>query len=211
MITLTFQHPQIGMLASFGDVHSAVLKGHWSVAATISAEKARDLKGQQDALDALAVESRLTFEPDDAAPHVTTSLDGDVLTVQAETEGLISGALDLYMRLLCGQWRELDWVCALNSVTDRAAGFDAQETVQIRNAYGRYAIRQHPLSQDQWPDHIAAAISIAQSTLPARIAYHAYKFLGGGTPGGPTFSLPDGPLVVRDADGAVIDRIRSYA
>ena len=210
MIELTFQHPHIGTLAAFGDVHSAVLKGHWSVAATISAEKARDLKGQQAALDALAVASGLTFEPEDAAPHVTTVLNGDVLTVRANTEGLISGALDLYMRLLCGQWRELDWMSALNSATDRASAYNPDDIVQIRNGYGRYGQRQHPLAADQWPDHIFAAISIAQSTLPARIAYHAYKFLGGGTPGGPTFSLPSGPLVVRDADGAMIDRIRSY-
>jgi hypothetical protein len=218
-VVVTIRHPRVALIEPFTTTIDAVLRGDWAIAARLCAKKASDLAGQQAALTRKTRESGLTFAPSAHTTFDMVILEQDALTVEADTVGHVAGALDLYMRILCGQWSEMDYHCALRSGTGRAPGYEPYSLLTIRCAYGNARSSMlapttpggkatyKPLGHDEWPDHPHASVGIAEAVLPARIAYWAYKLLGGGAPGGPTFSLPDGPLSV-EVDGQTINRIR---
>lgn len=219
--TVTIRHPKAALIEPFTTTVDAVLRGDWAIAARLCAEKASDLAAQQAALRRAARASGFTFAPPDFTTFPLVVVEQDALTVEAEKVSHVTGALDLYMRILCGQWDEMDYWCCLSSATDRDPAFDRYSLLLIRSEYGNARNPMlrgktpgarpvyKPLEPTEWPDHPHASIGIAESVLPARIAYWAYKMLGGGAPGGPTFSLPDGDLSV-EVDGEPVDRIRAY-
>lgn len=200
MTTVTLIHPHADLLANIGEVHAAVHAGQWGIAADLCADKALDLSGQRDALNQYAATSGLPFTTDDDEPRIVAHVTGpDTLTLDGELPE-IRAALDLYMRLLCGQWLELARMLGAPPRTRRRTSDDTDDLLHIRQRYGRVADdtltnrRRHPLADNEWPSHPSAYISIASAPLAARVGYHLYKDLEGGA--SPTFPLPGGPVRV---------------
>jgi hypothetical protein len=206
MPTVTLIHEHAHLLSNLGEVHTAVHTGRWSIAADLCADKALDLPGQRAALDQIAAASGVTFADSDTMPEITAALTGgDTLAIDGPDIAQIRSALDLYTRLLCGQWLELAWTFGAPTRT-RGGGHDADDLLLARQQFGRVAtgpmnLRRHPLADNEWPHHPATYISIASAVLPARVAYHLYKDLDSATAVPPTFLLPGGPIRVHVGPG----------
>lgn len=182
---VTITHPHAGLLADVARTWNDVYAGQWGIAAELCASRLRDPL-------ATAHELNLCGEPA-AVPNFdkleVTLGDGQV-TFHARTH-VVTSALDLFMRILCGQWDEMSWHCGMFNNGLRMVGL-----TQLRAVHSREYDDTAPWDERAFPAYANASISIAQATLPARLAYHAYKDLGGGTPGAPTFALPGGPVTV---------------
>ncbi|KQP63122.1 hypothetical protein [Nocardioides sp. Leaf285] len=230
MAEVVITHPHALLLHTTGrgvvGTAQAVLAGEWDAVIDLCADPAAGAKipdptTARRALQEAAAASGLAFPEPDRTPlgpgdpaGLREQVRGEDTVVITGPLGASTAALDLFMRLLCGQWAELDWHCALASATDRAPGWDPLALNSLRCLVSRTRApvargEYRPLTEDEFPDHPSASVSIASAVLPARVAYHAYKHLGGGTVGAPTFSLPGGPVEVR-LDGQIVNRIRSY-
>lgn len=189
-MTLTITHPHIALLADpdtgVARVWNDVLAGQWGIAATVCASRLADPAATRALLDEVGA----SFAVADATP-LTATLDGDRLTLHADTYPA-AAALDLFMRVHCGQWNEMRYHCTHNLDTFRP---DVDLTV-LRHEASRGYDETVPHDDRGFPPHPNASISIAHAPLPAQIAYHAYKALGVGAPGQPTFALPDGPVTL---------------
>lgn len=180
--SVTFRHPQVAFIAPARDLLCAVESGRWGQAAYVCAEQLSDPAKAAAALDELVAGT----EYDPATVELwPASLAGETLTWQTDP-GTAARALDLFQRVLMGQWRELEWVTRM-----------ASKTIPDRDVAGTLALLRHEhAAPGGFPDHPHASWSIAAAPLPARIAYHAWKQLGAGVGSPPTFSLPDRPIDV---------------
>ena len=234
IVTITLRHPDVALLATTGrgalDTYRAALTGDWAAIADLCADpaaggKVPDLAAARRALAQAAADSGIVFatptdvDASSAIPtqEIVEAADGgETAVVFTGAEGVILSVLDLFARLMCGQWSEADWHATMNapSMERTSGGWDPYGLNRVRSVV--CTTRDHlpgevyrPLEPHEFPDHPNGSIGIAESPLPAKIAYHAYKMLGAGAAGSPTFSLPNGPLVV-EVDGVEVNRIRSY-
>lgn len=197
--TVTIVHPHAGLLYFAAVAYNKTLAGRWGVAAALCVNRLTDPVSTAAVLDDIGTGfavpdfERLTaLVPDGFEPIVTEvdsiSFSGSLVTV--------TSALDLFMRILMGQWNEMRYHC----VSRRTEGFlpDVDLTA-LRARESRPYDDTVPWDERSFPPHPNASISIAQAPLAAQVAYHAYKELGAGAPGSPTFTLPGGPLRVEIA------------
>lgn len=206
MTSVVIHHPHASLLSALGETWSQVVSGKWSIAARLCSwhgDRILDLDGACAALDAAARRSGLQFH--EPAPEATLRVGVDAekgIAILTGEPAIALSALDLFSRVLCGQWRVLIEHARL--CQDGRGGRAVRNTHRpddlgrIRNRYGRVAALGGGLriENNEWPAHPLASLGIAEGPLAAQVAYHAFKALGGGSAGGPTFSLPDGPLYV---------------
>lgn len=142
--------------------------GHWAAAVTLTADNFTDPKAAGDALDALAVDPFAITAPDLHAQ-------GDQVTFDDAERPLVRSALDLYMRILLGQFDQVAWSTNNGSLSDACD-----------------QVRLHHQRAHVWPQYPRSSWSIAGDHAPrdAQIAYDAWKLLGGG--------IHDRPLLTRD-------------
>jgi hypothetical protein len=209
-VTVTLRHPHAALLATTGrgvvGTHRAVVAGEWAAIADLCGDEAagskvRDVESAREALNGTAADSRIGFLRGfgtlGLSEH-TEDLDAGSYAITGP-EDLVVAALDLFSRLLCGQWDEAHWHSTLSAVTVPGRG----EGSRLNALRGHLCHTYEPLGREyrslephEFPAHPSAAIGIAQAPLPAQVAYYAYKALGGGTANRPTFTLPHGPLTV---------------
>lgn len=190
-MTVTIRHPHATLLADAAIAYNETLSGHWGIAAHLCAARLTDPEATARVLEDIGSTFAVTdhdHEPLDF--HATPG----AIVVNADV-ARTGAALDLFMRILCGQWNEMRYHCAmrLDQYTPNV------DLTVIRAEASRAYDDTVAWDERAFPPHPNASISIAQATLPARVAYHAYKTLGLGAPGTPTFSLPEGPLRVEVA------------
>ena len=182
---VTITHPHAGLLVDVARTYNDVYAGQWGIAAELCASRLRDPEAAARELN-LCGEAAAVPDFDRLEASI-----GDGQVVFHARQHVVTSALDLFMRILCGQWDEMSWHCGMFNNGLRTIGL-----TQLRAVHSREYDDTVPWDERAFPPYANASISIAQATLPARIAYHAYKDLGGGTPGSPTFGLPDGPVLV---------------
>ena len=223
-------HPHAALLAHTGSgvagTWADVRCGDWGSLARLcghrdGGEKVPDLGFAEETLADAAARSGFTFadrtevEGTLRATLLPAAGGEDVSAYElVGDEGEIVAALDLFMRLLCGQWDEVDWLCSTRSQTPRGPGWEPMDLNWLRGVVCRTftpgaLTGQRRLRPEEFPGHANASVGIAESVPVAKIAYHAYKLLGGGAAGGPTFAAPGGPVIVR-VDGVEVNRIRAY-
>lgn len=182
---VTVTHPHAALLEDVARTWNDVHAGRWGIAAELCASRLRDPAATAHELN-LCGETAAVPDFDQLLVSVG---DGQV-TFHARPQ-VVTAALDLFMRILCGQWDEMSWHVGMFNNGLRMVGL-----TQLRAVHSREYDNTVPWDERAFPPYANASISIAQATLPARLAYHSYKELGGGTPGSPTFGLPDGPVTV---------------
>lgn len=212
--TVTVRHPDAHLLARTGrgvvDTYKAIATGDWAALVDLCAhpdagEKIINPAEAAIVLDEAAALSGYAFPAVGQLRTVTGRLlDEQTYEITGEP-GMAASTLDLFMRLLCGQWDEIGWVCSMATQHANAgADHPIWDRYSLNVLRGRLCHhRDHPryeeyrpLERHEFPTHPSASISIAQAVEPARLAYWVYKLLGAGAPGGPTFSLAGGPVTV---------------
>lgn len=217
--TVTIWHPNATLLAadpSIHEVYRSARRGDWSVIADLCASEAgggkiKDLDQARSVLTDHARASGYTFL---SAHDADTLITGALVTDAENRTGYqlhgaksdLIDALDLYMRIICGQWDEISWAPSLHSPTYNPRYERNLTRVRGDLCHTRNQPSQ-PLEPHQYPAHPAGSVSIASATPAARLAYHAYKHLGAGAPGAPTFPLDHGPVTV-DLDDQPINLSR---
>lgn len=215
MTTITIRHPNAHLLADTGrgvvGTYTSVVAGYWAAVADLCADKIEDLPRAQQALNDVAQTSGYKFVDIDVITGVMTErvLDDGAYEIVSGGEGSATRAIDLFTRIICGQWSNVAFESGLSA--GEWSDFDQWSLDRMRGQLCRTRADydRRPLRADEFPAHPHASVGIAESTLPAKVGYHAFKMLGGGAAGGPTFSLPDGPLVV-EVDSVAVNRIREY-
>lgn len=225
METVTITHRWSHLLAPVGDIMARATTGDWALAAELCAEHLTDPERCGAELNALAqsvgigpdggsdrLDVHLHF-PDDTTGQYSISFTGD--------PGLLTASLDLFSRVLIGQWSEVSWHGRVRQVIADDAGtkvtyFDDFELNRLRclaltpPERGQSDLRWRTADGETYrdldgrplrrlPDYPNSSNGIAEGPLPARLAYHAYKHLTG-KPDDPTFSLPEGPLQLARCD-----------
>jgi hypothetical protein len=189
MSVVTIRHPQAHRLADVAETWNDTLRGDWGKAVSrVCPERLIDPEQAERVLDDIGASFKVaTFEP------LKADLVDGAITFHADRNQTAS-ALDLFMRIACGQWNEMRFHCTVLGDGYPADG-DVDLTV-LRSGFSKPYDDTLPWDDRGFPEHPFASISIAQAPLAARVAYHAYKALGAGASGSPTFSLPDGPLTI---------------
>lgn len=167
---VVLRHPDVAALQPAVDLHAAVLNGRWSAVADLCAERLTDAT-------AAGAELNLQYEQAGYTPLMVAPLpqrlDGDELTIEG-TAAEVAEALNVFMRVLTGQWREIDWVSRWASRTFR--DYNGTGVEHVRVIYQR---------DGAYPEVAGASWSISNSKVPlaGRMAYNVWKQLGGGVAG----------------------------
>lgn len=146
-------------LALYGHVQA----GRWSAVVDLTADRFTDAAAAGAELD------RLAPPAGDVDGWPEPSVVGDEVTFDGDP-ALLRSALDLYTRVLLGQFGELAWSTGNGALSDACNS--------VRATYQRAGA---------WPAHPRGSWSIAGPSAPreAQVAYDAWKLLGGGVAGRP--------------------------
>lgn len=193
MTSVRVEHPLAHLLAPVPATYAAVLAGRWSIAADLWSDRLRDPAATAAALDLLAVEAGVSVVPEAEMPVVgdvddggaTITFDTQDLGYQGDGAGMLAGMLDLFSRLHSGQW------AAMVATSRSARGSYPHVSPDVEERV--LALREQGALAQYRTGHPYASFGVAESNLEAKVAYHAWKALGGGTTGGPTFGLPNVP------------------
>lgn len=161
--TLVLQGVGIADVTSHAvNLYRAVLAGRWSAVADYTTARLANPGAARAELDALAGGRRVA--------HAPMTVTGEVwLESCTGHERDLIAALDLYQRILIGQWRELAWVTNAAHRDGPADVGDACDRIRHRH--------QKP---GGYPAHPRASWSIHNGPAEAVVAYDAWKALGGG-------------------------------
>lgn len=151
------------------ELYTAVLGGRWSAAVDVCVDCFADPDAARRELDALAVAPMDPVDPVTAVAPFSTSVSGDSVTFAGDVR-MLRSALDLYTRVLLGQFGEVAWATGNGALTEA--------TAMVRATHQR---------QGAWPVYAQASWSVAGASAPrrAQVAYDAWKLLGGGVAGRP--------------------------
>lgn len=143
------------------NLHHEVVTGNWAAAVDLLEDHFTDPDAARAGLLALAHQTTPDTEHERPQLHLTEQS----VTFDAD-DGEVRTALDMYMRVLIGRFDALVWTLEADGRLPFACN-------QVRTEHQR---------PDAWPEHPAGSWSIAGTRAPreAKVAYDAWKLLGGG-------------------------------
>ncbi|WP_426560668.1 hypothetical protein ACPPVT_12445 [Angustibacter sp. McL0619] len=183
----TVRHPRAALLVPAASLYAAAVEGRWGQVAVVCEHAApgslRAAGSAVDRLEHFAAGTGLVFGP---ATLLGYTSEPGAVTFHATAAQAIQ-LLDLFRRVLLGQWCEVAHVA----------------TVHARNAVPPLVesaicdLRTELATPGAFPHCRGWLWPLRRAPLPARVAHHAWSQLTGGLGGVPLFGLPYGPLTVR--------------